>query len=148
MTNWHVFLIFPRKQDLTFHANCLQFAWNVKSCFKKKMGTICMKCQILFSGEGGGGGGGGGEWGQFAWNVKSCFLGKIRKMEAICMKCQILFSQKNKIRIFQNVICWNFHPACMLKGKVTLIKNKYLKWKTFTNFTFQAVIRAWNICQS
>ena len=29
------FLIFPRKQDLTFHANCLE--------------TICMKCHILFS---------------------------------------------------------------------------------------------------
>ena len=29
------FLSFPRKQDFTFHANCLQsrqFAWNVKSC--------------------------------------------------------------------------------------------------------------------
>ena len=36
MTNWWYFLIFPRKQDLTFHANCLywrQFAWNIKSCF-------------------------------------------------------------------------------------------------------------------
>ena len=31
-----IFLIFPRKQDLTFHANCL-------------LETICMKCQILFS---------------------------------------------------------------------------------------------------
>ena len=30
------FLIFPRKQVLTFHANCLQFAWNVKTCFLKK----------------------------------------------------------------------------------------------------------------
>ena len=30
----------PRKQDLTFHANCLQwrkFAWNVKSCFLVKI---------------------------------------------------------------------------------------------------------------
>ena len=31
------FLIFPRKQDLTFHANCLQW--------------ICMKCQILYTGK-------------------------------------------------------------------------------------------------
>ena len=31
------FVIFPRKQNLTFHANCLQ------------METICMKCKILFS---------------------------------------------------------------------------------------------------
>ena len=33
------FLIFPRRQDLTFHADCLQwrhFAWNVKSCFPEK----------------------------------------------------------------------------------------------------------------
>ena len=31
-----IFLIFPRKQDMTFHANCLlrrQVAWNVISCF-------------------------------------------------------------------------------------------------------------------
>ena len=32
------FHIFPRKQALTFHANCLQE-------------TICMKCQNLFSGK-------------------------------------------------------------------------------------------------
>ena len=30
---------------------------------------------------------------QFAWSVKPYFLGKIRK-------------------IFQNVVCWNFYPAC------------------------------------
>ena len=34
---WHFFFFFtfPRKQDLTFHANCLQrqFAWKVKTCF-------------------------------------------------------------------------------------------------------------------
>ena len=38
-----IFLIFPRKQDLTFHANCLlrrQFAWNVKSCFLGKIRKI------------------------------------------------------------------------------------------------------------
>ena len=37
------FLFFPRKQDLTFHANCLrrrQFAWNVKSCFLGKIRKI------------------------------------------------------------------------------------------------------------
>ena len=41
-----------RKQVLTFHANCLQwrqFAWNISSLFSS--GTICMKCQSLFSGE-------------------------------------------------------------------------------------------------
>ena len=48
------FLTFLRKQDLTFHANCLQnpmiqFACNVKSYLQ--METICMKCQILFSGN-------------------------------------------------------------------------------------------------
>ena len=35
MTLWNIFLIFPRKQDSTFHANCVQwrqFAWNVKFC--------------------------------------------------------------------------------------------------------------------
>ena len=40
LSRWHfeIFLTFPRKQDLTFHANCLQE-------------TICMKCHIMFSGE-------------------------------------------------------------------------------------------------
>ena len=31
---WNIFLIFPRKQDLRFHANYLH--WNVKSCFLEK----------------------------------------------------------------------------------------------------------------
>ena len=39
-----IFLIFPRKQDLTLHANCLllrrQLAWNVKSCFLGKVRKI------------------------------------------------------------------------------------------------------------
>ena len=38
-----IFLIFPRKQGLTIHANCLprtQFAWNVKSCFLGKIRKI------------------------------------------------------------------------------------------------------------
>ena len=42
------YFVFPRKQDLKFHANCLhwrQVAWNVK------MKTICMKCQIMFFGK-------------------------------------------------------------------------------------------------
>ena len=32
-----IFLIFPRKQDLIFHANFRQFAWNIKSCFLRKI---------------------------------------------------------------------------------------------------------------
>ena len=42
MTFWNIF-IFPRKQDLTFHANCLkwrQFAWNVKSCAGKNKKNV------------------------------------------------------------------------------------------------------------
>ena len=38
-----IFLTFPRKQDLTFHANCLlrrQFAWNAISCFLGKIRKI------------------------------------------------------------------------------------------------------------
>ena len=38
-----IFLIFSRKQDLTFHANCLlrrQFAWIVKSCVLGKIRKI------------------------------------------------------------------------------------------------------------
>ena len=40
----YFFFIFPRKHDLTFHANCLQ--WR-----QSPMETICMKHQILFSGK-------------------------------------------------------------------------------------------------
>ena len=32
--------------------------------------------------------------------------------ETICMKYQSLFSRKNKKKIFENVVCWNFYPAC------------------------------------
>ena len=46
-----IFLIFPRKHDLTLHANCLlrrQFAWNVISCFLEKIrkmfqNVVCWK---------------------------------------------------------------------------------------------------------
>ena len=56
-----IFLIFSRKQDLTFQANCLlrrQFAWNVKSCFlgiirKIFQNVVCWKfypeCKALNS---------------------------------------------------------------------------------------------------
>ena len=48
----HIFLIFPRKQNLTFHANCLrrQFAWNaVKSYFlgQKKKKKKKSKCRLM-----------------------------------------------------------------------------------------------------
>ena len=45
-----IFLIFPRKQDITFHANCLlrrQFAWNVISCFLGKNKKNVSKCHLL-----------------------------------------------------------------------------------------------------
>ena len=48
-----IFLIFPRKQDLTFHANCLlsqKTGFDI-SCKLSPKETICMKCQILFSGK-------------------------------------------------------------------------------------------------
>ena len=56
----NIFLIFPRKQDLTFHANCLhwrQFAWTVKSCFPGKIRKIFQyavwkfypECLIIFA---------------------------------------------------------------------------------------------------
>ena len=44
-----IFGIFPRKQDLTFYADCLhwwQFAWNVKSSFEKNKKNI-KKCNLL-----------------------------------------------------------------------------------------------------
>ena len=36
---------------------------------------------------------------------------KLSPREIICMKCQILFLGKIR-KIFQNIICWNFYPAC------------------------------------
>ena len=52
--NGDIFLIFHRKLDLTFHANCLhwrQFAWNIKSCFlgklRKKKKSKCRLLKIL-----------------------------------------------------------------------------------------------------
>ena len=53
------FLIFPRKQNLTFHANCLHWKQNL---------TFHANCLC---------------WRQFAWNVKFCFLGNIRKILSI-----------------------------------------------------------------
>ena len=48
-------IIFPRKLDLTFHANCLHFSPQKTgfdiSCKLSPMETICMKCQIQFSGK-------------------------------------------------------------------------------------------------
>ena len=44
------FSYFPRKQILTFHANCLQwrqFAWNVKSCFLGKIIKASSFCHLL-----------------------------------------------------------------------------------------------------
>ena len=41
-------IFFPRKQHLTFHANCLrQFAWNVKSCFLGKIRKNTSICRML-----------------------------------------------------------------------------------------------------
>ena len=44
------FLIFPRKQDLTLHENCLlrrQFAWSVRSYFLGKIRKISSVCHLL-----------------------------------------------------------------------------------------------------
>ena len=46
----NIFLTFPRKQDLIFHANCLhwrQFAWNIKSCFLGKIRKNISLCHLL-----------------------------------------------------------------------------------------------------
>ena len=57
-----IFFIFPRKQDLTFCANCLQWKQDL---------TFHANCL---------------HWRQYAWNVKICFLGKLRKIfqYAVC----------------------------------------------------------------
>ena len=53
LSRWQIndiFLIFSRKQDLTFHANCLlrrQNAWSVKSCFLGKVRENISKCHLL-----------------------------------------------------------------------------------------------------
>ena len=86
-----VFLIFPRKEDLTFHANCLhqrQFAWNVKTYFLGKIRKNISICHLLKTG----------------FNI-SC---KLSPMETICMKCQILFCRKNKKNYFNMSSTENF----------------------------------------
>ena len=54
------------------------------------------------------------DWRQFAWNVKTCLLVKIRKL-------------------FQNVTCWNFYPACNME--ISTIKilqtNVEFLWVTY-----------------
>ena len=49
-TNWYFFLTFPRKQDLTFHANCFhsrQFAWIVKTIFWEIKKYLNMSSEIF-----------------------------------------------------------------------------------------------------
>ena len=43
--------IFPRKQDLTLHANCLHKTGFDIASKLSPLETICMQCQILFSGK-------------------------------------------------------------------------------------------------
>ena len=50
-TNWFFFFIFHRKQDLTFHANCLhwkQYVWKVKSYFPEKNKIIFQNVVFFF----------------------------------------------------------------------------------------------------
>ena len=51
--NRDIFLIFQKSGfDSSCKLDWRQFAWNVKSCFlEKKIETVCLKCQSLFSGE-------------------------------------------------------------------------------------------------
>ena len=83
------------------------------SCKLSPLETICMKCQILFSGK---------NKKKFVvcwinpesdkgWNsLESEFLlhlgCKLSPLETICMKCQILFSGKNKKKCHQFIVCW------------------------------------------
>ena len=39
---------------------------------------------------------------------------KLSSSETLCMKCKSLFSGKSKKKIFQNVVGWNFYPACQV----------------------------------
>ena len=84
---YYLFLIFPRKKNLTFHANCLPTYFFKKigfdsTCKLSPEETICMKCQILFSGKN------KIKYNyllrrQFMCNVNSYFLRKIRKISLI-----------------------------------------------------------------
>ena len=48
-------IFFPRKQDLTVHANCLLLFFPEKgcdiSCKLSPLEAVCMKCQTPFSGK-------------------------------------------------------------------------------------------------
>ena len=75
---------------------------------------------------------------QFALNVKSYFLGKIRKL-------------------FQNVICWNFYPACQALGlcreKLTCyciiivipVFDLFIVWWRFVFYRMWRLIRWWRM---
>ena len=60
----------------------------------------------------------------FSWKlgfVISCKLSP--KEETICMKCQTFFVGKIR-KIFQNVVCWEFHPICKVLTLIMLDKKK------------------------
>ena len=65
---WYFFLFFPENRIWYFMQIDI-------SCKLSPLETVCMKCQILFSGKNK-----KCNWRQFAWKVKFCFLGKIRKI--------------------------------------------------------------------
>ena len=53
-SRWHIeifVLIFSRKQDLTFHANCLHFSQKTGFDSSCKLETVCIKSLILFFGK-------------------------------------------------------------------------------------------------
>ena len=97
------FLIFPRKQDLTFHANCLhwrQFAWNAKSCFHWRQ--FAWNAKSCF------------HWRQFAWNAKSCF-----HWRPFAWNAKSSFLGKLKNIDHQFFVCWTGLQSFLPDNSVT-----------------------------
>ena len=61
---------------------------------------------------------------QFAWNVKAYFLGKLEK-------------------IFQDVICWQFYPACCVNAWIHLTISQYPTALTCNNGTPLTFTTVW-----
>ena len=99
--NLNIFVFFPRKQNLTFHANCLQMscllekktitnmlsAENVQSANHQFSADDIFEIVFLF-------------FSQVTGFDISCTLSQL---ETVCMKCQILLAEKTK-KVSSNIL--------------------------------------------
>ena len=121
--NLTIFVFFPRKQILTFHANCLQMSnvyWKKNKlspiCFLLKMSRVLtisfqqmtfLNSFLIFS--------------QVTGFDISCTL---FQLETECMECQILLAGKTK-KVSSNIL------SADIIQRVVKVRNLLLHWATF-----------------